>query len=430
METSISYYIRDPVPFVVLGGLSGVGKTSLIEALFEAFPSVFEQPLSYTTRPRRYENDRYLFISVDRIRNMHQRGELLNLDEAHGHFYGMAEGAVQNLQAEGKIPIKEIHPKNFQKLTTAGLNVVKVLVENRHQTSRSKPFVLRQGREEDDFDIENYSDYDIRLNIAGMNAETAAHYLIRRLVAFRLHTRLYPHPQLIEEANKKGYDAISTEFRDELRITTKNFHDASMVFWNRALAPLTTTPKGMRVLELGPGNGWLFSKISPREHEIDALDLSERMEVSYARHVFRCSARHIPVEASFYDLVVGSLVDPLLTPEVFIEIDRVLKPGGKMVITTPSWEWASNLSGRVENKTAFQRIDGTTVEVFSFCDPLITHLSIKAITDLRVLEVNSLSLGGMYEHDISPAIVESSLMSGKDARSLPIVTGLIFEKTK
>lgn len=429
---SILSYIKDPIPFIIIGGISGIGKTSIIDHLLNECSTVFAQPKSYTTRERRNENDRYDFISKNEIKEMFNNGRLLNLDEVHGDFYGISVDSVDNIKRLNKIPIKEIHPKNFDKFKTKRLNTINVLIENKHFTEKSAPFIQRENRKEDEFDIYSYNGYDICLNISGLTPQEAANYLIKRVIAFRLHMSKYlTHPNLIDETNKNGYNTIATEFYDYLRITTKNFHDASINFFETAFRsnPKFNNTTKLEILELGSGNGWLFENIKPLGHNIYGLEISEKMNAHYCKKTFRCSARSIPTEACFFDLVVGSLIDPLLSPEVFVDVERVLKPGGEFIFTIPSSEWASNFEERQPiNKTTFRLQNGHKVEVFSFCDALSFHPYLNCIYNLEIIESTSLYLEEDYREPISDAISKAALNANKSFYSLPIVMGVRLKK--
>ncbi|MFA6245588.1 MAG: methyltransferase domain-containing protein [Mucilaginibacter sp.] len=429
METSILYYIKDPIPFVMLGGMSGVGKTTLIDELISAYPDFFAQPISFTSRAKRNDYDRYIFIDAGSLISMYNIGELLNLDYVHNNYYGISKNGIVEIIEKGMIPIKEIHPENFHKFSTIGINSIRILIQNRHLTQESSPFLLRSGRNKDDFDFEGFSDYDIAININNLSPCDAAIYLIKRVLAYKIHLSTYPHPSEIDCINRIGYSKIASEFHDELRITTKNFHDASLNFWHRHLEKIAKFGKEKNVLELGPGNGWLFNSIGILPDNIFFAEIAPEMNACSDKKVFISNARNIPTSASYFDLVVGSLIDPLLNAEVFIEVERILKPGGEFIFTVPSSDWANNLNDREnKNQTTFTLLSGEKVNVFSFCNALSIHLSIAAFSDLKIEEVSELRLEKCYEQNISKAIFDSARNAGKTIYELPIVLGIKMKK--
>ena len=128
-----------PIPFIIIGGLSGIGKTSIIDYLLNAYPKFFAQPESYTSRAQRGEHDRYAFVSKGKMRTLYDSGELINLDEVHGNLYGIARNEIERIKLRDRIPIKEIHPKNFPKFKINGLDTICVLIENKHLNDISTP---------------------------------------------------------------------------------------------------------------------------------------------------------------------------------------------------------------------------------------------------------------------------------------------------
>ena len=419
------FYINDPIPFVMIGGKSGSGKTSLIDILLSDFPNHFEQPKSYTSRPKRNENDRYTFVSKEEMINMYDNGDLMNLDHVHGHYYGISSNSISDIIQNGRIPIKEIHPKNFHKFRDREFQTICIYVANKHLSMVSVPFDERNLRADDNFEYDGFPDYDIELNISNLSKRDAADYLIKRLCAYKIHTHNLPDPKLIETENSVGYSAIAAEFTDNLRVTTKNFHDASLNFWHDHLYRYTNTDDQCRILEIGSGNGWLFNNINGIKASIYGIDIAKGMYAQYCAHTFNCSVRSIPVAAHYFDLVVGSLIDPMVTPELFIEIERLLKPEGEFIFTVPTRQWSDNLAQRVDkDKTVFQTAQGKQVHVFSFCNALQAHSMISSFCNLPIVDSKLMCLGSDYSGKISPAIISSATSVRMDERKLPIVLGV------
>lgn len=105
---------------------------------------------------------------------------------------------------------------------------------------------------------------------------------------------------------------------------------------------IKTLPERARVLDFGCF-GWtlheLAQKIRPdlQHHACDTLQPKQIPE-DVTFYQVASSARHIPCEDDFFDLIVLSHVlehvaDPM---ELFQESGRVLKPGGKLYVETPS----------------------------------------------------------------------------------------------
>ena len=89
---------------------SGAGKTSLIDALVRADPSL-KLSISYTTRaPRPGEKDGvdYHFVDEPAFLGMQQRGEFLESAEVHGYRYGTSKKVIAEALARGEDLILEI----------------------------------------------------------------------------------------------------------------------------------------------------------------------------------------------------------------------------------------------------------------------------------------------------------------------------------
>jgi guanylate kinase len=94
----------------VITAPSGAGKTSLIEALMKADPSL-QLSISYTTRkPRPGERDGvdYHFVDDATFVAMKGRGEFLEDAEVHGYRYGTSKKVITAALARGEDLILEI----------------------------------------------------------------------------------------------------------------------------------------------------------------------------------------------------------------------------------------------------------------------------------------------------------------------------------
>ena len=97
-------------PIIVLGP-SGVGKSTLINALVKKYPSAFGFSVSYTTRsPRPGEVDgvNYNFVTKDKFKQMILQDDFIEWAEVHTNMYGTAKSQIRQIQAQQKIPLLDI----------------------------------------------------------------------------------------------------------------------------------------------------------------------------------------------------------------------------------------------------------------------------------------------------------------------------------
>jgi guanylate kinase len=102
--------LNRPGRLFVITAPSGAGKTSLIDALVGADPSL-KLSVSYTTRaPRPGEKDGvdYHFVDEPAFLGMQQRGEFLESAEVHGYRYGTSKKVITEALARGEDLILEI----------------------------------------------------------------------------------------------------------------------------------------------------------------------------------------------------------------------------------------------------------------------------------------------------------------------------------
>lgn len=128
--------------------------------------------------------------------------------------------------------------------------------------------------------------------------------------------------------------------------------------WSRYIAAstwetlqrLSITP-GVRILDIGCGTGELLKAILERYRDvfITGVDLSREMlrvaaeKLGSTDFVAHADAHHLPFADSTFDIVASvSAFHYLHTPaDVLVEARRVLKPGGRLVIT----DWCGDFLG-------------------------------------------------------------------------------------
>jgi len=129
----------------VITAPSGAGKTSLIEALLKADPSLTES-ISYTTRaPRPGEKDgvAYHFVDDARFLEMKARGEFLESAEVHGYRYGTSKKVITDALARGEDLILEIDWQGAQQVRAiypdcVGIFILPPSIEELERRMRSR----------------------------------------------------------------------------------------------------------------------------------------------------------------------------------------------------------------------------------------------------------------------------------------------------
>ncbi|MDO8272423.1 MAG: hypothetical protein Q7U82_10990 [Gammaproteobacteria bacterium] len=417
-------HLKKPV-FVLISGSSGVGKTTLISYLLDSHPQTFQQPLSYTSRPRRDQEERYEFVDEATIQSLFSKGELLNLDFVYGTYYGVSKKSLTEITNSNRVPIKEIHPDNYHKFESDIFRSVTVLLYSSDlltdQDDQQYP-PSRRSRPKEMFEVQSER-FDILLNICGLSSEQAGEHLIKLIQC--CISEETGHSALVDFRNMNGYNKIAPDFVDSKRVTTKNFHDASLVFWTDLLSNLH--PK-RPIIEIGPGNGWLFSTITYKGSPIYGIEISGKMKADYLKSCFVCSARSMPVKSSSVPLIVSSLADPFISKWLFLEVSRVLEMGGAFAFTTPSNIWAENLPGRIRGETTFKLSTGEDVGVISVCPTKDELNTLLEDTGLVIASEFHLKLPVGYKEPISIAITRVASAINVDISELAIVTGYVIKK--
>lgn len=98
---------------IVISAPSGSGKTTICRMLQKTYPN-WKFSVSLTTRQKRsYEKDGYdyRFISEKEFRRKVERGELLEYEEVHGHFYGTPRENIESVLGTGETLLLELDVK-------------------------------------------------------------------------------------------------------------------------------------------------------------------------------------------------------------------------------------------------------------------------------------------------------------------------------
>jgi ubiquinone/menaquinone biosynthesis C-methylase UbiE len=181
----------------------------------------------------------------------------------------------------------------------------------------------------------------------------------------------------VTEASGTGsvgsYEQVASEYYDALRHPTcANFRLASAYLLERLVPDVPAE----QCCEVGAGDSLLADLIWRRREDLAGLlvtDLNPAM-LEYSRRWERqgatlavAAASQLPVPDSSLFLLVASLADPYDDDSFWEEVERVLAPGGRCVVTTPSQTWAQRFraQGAPLDAAEFELSDGSSVYLTS-----------------------------------------------------------------
>lgn len=416
---------------IMVGGRSGVGKTSLINTLLRCYPEIYERPISYTSRNYRSgENqNEYVFSSAEMMNEMRDKKLFLNFDLAYGNYYAMTKASVDDIRAKGKNAIKEIHPSNMLKIRDEYEKVISVLVMPIGDQETTAD-MTRRAEDDEYYNKIDANQFDIVFaNDKSVSMEENAYYLNLKICTKIKYLGKYPPRAAIDSENASGYTLIADEFTEAKRITTHNFHDLSQSFFQGFIDEFVD--EGSRVLEIGPGQGWLRSSCRWKECRYDALDLTEAMaKYVTAEDMIISSISNCPISTDKYDIVVSSLGDPYFYPDALCEICRILKPGGRFAFSIPARQWADNLRSDKTSKTTFISENGNKAETYSFVYNEQDLIELLPDCGFEVVEMKGITGGCLADKKspISPAIIDAAQAGRMSIDEMEIVTVCVTKK--
>ena len=235
----------------------------------------------------------------------------------------------------------------------------------------------------------------------------------------------------MDEIHFGNYEQLAAEYYDaERHPTCANFREASAKF----LAEFLLANPGARICEVGAGKS-LVAELT-EEH----LSRYHLVLINSSPTMLRYSAKwatlgvelivgqadRIPVESDSIDILVSSLGDPYNTARFWTEVQRVLRPGGTALFSTPAYEWASAFrpagSPDLMTSAEFELVTGAHVFVPSYIYKKTEQQAIIEEAGLIVECVRDISLADLNAERVSP-----KLLIGQ-TRGSSIVTGYVVKK--
>lgn len=98
---------------IVLSAPSGAGKTTIVKAMLDKYPS-FLFSVSATTRPKREsetDGHDYFFLQRQEFERRIEAGQLVEWEEIYGNLYGTLKSEVDKALAAGKVMLFDIDVK-------------------------------------------------------------------------------------------------------------------------------------------------------------------------------------------------------------------------------------------------------------------------------------------------------------------------------
>jgi len=139
------------------------------------------------------------------------------------------------------------------------------------------------------------------------------------------------------------YEDVASEYYDEKAHPTIALLRAGSHVALAQLLPVLAS-EGSLYAEIGSGRGALCNALPGRQ--VVSFDLNPSMLVGVPGIAIVADARTLPVLESAFDGAFASLCDPYNTVEFLAEARRVLKPGGRLLMTVPNHTWVRHNQAR------------------------------------------------------------------------------------
>jgi SAM-dependent methyltransferase len=227
-----------------------------------------------------------------------------------------------------------------------------------------------------------------------------------------------------------SYELVAREYYDpERHPTCANFREASRIIFQRLLGLVSDH---LSVCEVGAGKSLLAELVAGTNGNLGSLILvDESPSMLRYSEAWRnlgvklrvASAFALPFATATFDVLVSCLGDPYNSIAFWQEAHRVLKPHGKCLFTTPSWEWARAFRDVTDavsmHSSAFELADGSRISLPSHIYPEQDQIEIMKSAGLAVSAVSHVSIADLAGQKLSPKLV---LTRGTD---VDVVTGYV-----
>lgn len=223
----------------------------------------------------------------------------------------------------------------------------------------------------------------------------------------------------------QSYEIVAAEYYDNaLHPTCSNFREASLSIIESFLAKLNLSGS-IRFCEVGAGRSVFVDLERPLEFESALFVDNSKTMLGYTlgrlngNAQFVCAdARKTGVPNETVDLLISSLGDPYNDRAFWTEAGRILSPGGQILYTTPSIDWAIYYRADDESdKAVFTTSTGQEVAVPSYVYTRAEQFELISSAGLTDITIEDFSLKDLSSSSVSPKLKVSGI------ENYPIVTG-------
>lgn len=230
-----------------------------------------------------------------------------------------------------------------------------------------------------------------------------------------------------------GYSRVAAEYYDPSRHpTVANLTESSSRLAARWLDLIEASEKN--ICDVGAGRSVVALWLEKQGSALGNLVLTDSSDEMLQHSARWCEAArlcavapadNLPLSDASQEIVTALLGDPFNDRGFWLEARRVLRAGGNLIFTTPSFEWASAyryISGDDKSQAVFDLADGELVALPSWVMPKDDQLALAAEQGFEPIAVEDVSFASLRP-PISPKLRVA------EERGLPVVTGYLFARS-
>ena len=126
---------------VIITGPSGVGKTTLVNALLSMYKKRLMRIITHTTRKPRYneiEGVDYNFINMTSFEEKKARGEFIEAEKVYSNWYGVSKSEIKQCSDEERLPILTLSCRGAEKFYGKKGYLVIFIAPESHEVLKKK----------------------------------------------------------------------------------------------------------------------------------------------------------------------------------------------------------------------------------------------------------------------------------------------------